>query len=88
MLKSSDYKAYSKFIESLAKKLTKFYYLKLNRSFKISNSLKEKVMIQLQVLIKHLKNLLEKKLKINFQITKLLVKNLNIKNLKVILPGF
>ena len=45
-------------------------------------------MIQLQVLIKHLKNLLEKKLKINFQITKLLVKNLDIKNLKVILPGF
>ncbi len=42
MLKSSDYKAYSKFIESLAKKLTKFYYLKLNRSFKISNKLKGK----------------------------------------------
>tara|TARA_B100001109_G_scaffold231296_1_gene208372 strand:- start:157 stop:957 length:801 start_codon:yes stop_codon:yes gene_type:complete len=42
MLKSSDYKAYSKFIESLAKKLTKFYYLKLNKSFKVSNKLKGK----------------------------------------------
>ena len=42
MLKSSDYKAYSKFIESLAKKLTKFYYAKLNKSFKVSNKLKGK----------------------------------------------
>ena len=41
-LKSSDYKAYSKFIENLAKKLTKFYYLKLNKPFKISNKLKGK----------------------------------------------
>ena len=42
MLKSSEYKAYSKFIERLAKKLTKFYYIKLNKSFKISNKLKGK----------------------------------------------
>ena len=28
--------AYSKFIEQLAKKLTKFYYLKLNKPFKTS----------------------------------------------------
>ena len=40
ILKSSDYKAYSKFIESLAKKLTKFYYAKLDKSFKVSNKLK------------------------------------------------
>ena len=40
MLKSSDYKAYSKFIENLAKKLTRFYYSKLNKSFKVSNKLK------------------------------------------------
>jgi len=42
MIKSSDYKAYSKFIESLAKKLTKFYYSKLDKPFKISNKLKGK----------------------------------------------
>ena len=41
-IKSSDYKTYSKFIENLAKKLTKFYYLKLNKSFKVSNKLKGK----------------------------------------------
>ena len=40
IFKSSDYKAYSKFIESLAKKLTKFYYSKLNKPFKVSNKLK------------------------------------------------
>jgi len=42
MLKSSDYKIYSKFIESLANKLTNFYYSKLNKSFKVSNKLKGK----------------------------------------------
>ena len=41
-LKSSDYKVYSRFIDNLAKKLTKFYYLKLNKPFKISNKLKGK----------------------------------------------
>ena len=41
-LKSLDYKVYSQFIESLAKKLTKFYYAKLNKSFKVSNKLKGK----------------------------------------------
>ena len=41
-LKSSDYKAYSKFIVSLASKLTKFYYSKLDKTFKISNKLKGK----------------------------------------------
>ncbi len=40
LLKSSEYKVYSKFIENLAKKLTKFYYLKLNRPFKVTNKLK------------------------------------------------
>ena len=42
ILKTSDYKAYSKFIENLAKKLTKFYYLKLNKPFKTSNKFKGK----------------------------------------------
>ena len=40
MIKSLNYKAYSNFIETLAKKLTKFYYRKLNKSFKVSNKLK------------------------------------------------
>ena len=40
--KSSDYKVYSKFIENLAQKLTKFYYLKLDKPFKVSNKLRGK----------------------------------------------
>ena len=42
VVKPSDYKIYSKFLENLAKKLTKFYYLKLNRPFKLTNKLKNK----------------------------------------------
>ena len=42
ILKSSDYKLYSKFIENLAKKLTKFYYSKLNKPFKVTNKKKGK----------------------------------------------
>ena len=41
-IKSSDYKIYSKFIENLAKRLTKFYYKKLNKPFKVSNKLRGK----------------------------------------------
>ena len=40
MLKSKDYKVYSKFTENSAKKLTKFYYKSLNKPFKVSNKLK------------------------------------------------
>ena len=39
-LKSSEYKNYSKFLNNLANKLTKFYFSKLNKPFKISNKLK------------------------------------------------
>ena len=42
ILKSSDYKTYSKFIEHLANKLNKLYYTKLNKPFKVSNKLKGK----------------------------------------------
>ena len=41
-MKYSDYRVYSKFLENLAKKLTKFYYSKLDRPFKVSNKLKGK----------------------------------------------
>ena len=44
MLKSEkiNYKVYSNFLNSLAKDLTKFYYSKLDKTFKISNKLKGK----------------------------------------------
>jgi histidinol phosphatase-like enzyme (inositol monophosphatase family) len=40
IIKPSDYRTFSNFIENLAKKLTKFYYSKLNKKFTISNKLK------------------------------------------------
>ena len=39
-IKSSDYKDFSKFIDNLAKKLTKYYYSKLNKKFITFNKLK------------------------------------------------
>ena len=41
-LKSKEYRLYANFLNTLAKDLTKFYYLKLNKTFKISNKLKGK----------------------------------------------
>ncbi len=41
-MKSSNYRLYSKFMENLAKKLTKFYYSKLDKAFVVSNKLKGK----------------------------------------------
>ena len=41
-LNSSNYKVFSKFLNNLAKKLTKYYYLKLNKPFKVSNKEKGK----------------------------------------------
>ena len=42
LLKSKDYKVYSKFLENLARKLTQYYYSKLNKTFKVSNKTKGK----------------------------------------------
>ena len=40
LLKPKDYKLYSKFLENLANKLTKFYYSKLDKPFKVINKIK------------------------------------------------
>ena len=42
VVKPSDYKIYSKFLENLANKLTKFYYSKLDKPFRLTNKLKNK----------------------------------------------
>ena len=41
-LNSSNYKVFSKFLNDLAKKLTRYYYLKLNKPFTVSNKEKGK----------------------------------------------
>jgi len=66
ILKSSDYKAYSKFIESLAKKLTKFYYSKLNKSFKVTNKSKGKGYDPVTTSDKAFEKFIRKEIKKNF----------------------
>ena len=38
---SNNYPLFANFLNKLAKDLTKFYYLKLNKTFKVSNKLSE-----------------------------------------------
>ena len=42
LLNLKEYKLYANFLNKLAKDLTKYYYSKLNKTFKISNKLKNK----------------------------------------------
>jgi fructose-1,6-bisphosphatase/inositol monophosphatase family enzyme len=42
LLNTKEYKMYSGFLNTLAKDLTRFYYSKLNRTFRVSNKLKGK----------------------------------------------
>jgi len=42
LLSVKEYRLYSNFLNTLAKDLNKFYYSKLNKTFKISNKLKDK----------------------------------------------
>jgi len=65
-LKSTDYKAYSKFIENLAKKLTKLYYSKLNKPFKVSNKLKGKGYDPVTSADKAFEKFIRKEIKKNF----------------------
>ena len=65
-LKSSNYKVYSKFIENLAKKLTKFYYLKLNKPFKVSNKLRGKGYDPVTSADKAFEKFIRKEIKKNF----------------------
>ena len=87
MLKSSEYKAYSKFIERLAKRLTKFYYIKLNKSFKISNKLKGKGYDPVTSADKAFEKFITSEIKKNILTIKLLEKSLDKINLKVIFLG-
>ena len=66
MLKSSDYTVYSKFIESLAKKLTKMYYSKLNKPFKIFNKLKGKGYDPVTSADKAFEKFIKKEIKVKF----------------------
>ena len=66
-LKSSDYKIYSKFLNSLAVKLTKFYFKKLNKPFKVSNKLKGRGYDPVTNADKAFEKFIRKEIKKNFQ---------------------
>ena len=66
ILKSTDYIIYAKFIENLAKKLTKFYYSKLNKPFKTSNKLKGKGYDPVTSADKAFEKFIRKEIKSNF----------------------
>ena len=66
MLKSSDYKVFSKFIENLANRLTEFYYLNLNKPFKVSNKLKGRGYDPVTTADKAFEKFIRKEIKKNF----------------------
>ena len=70
-IKSLDYKIYSKFIENLAIKLTKFYYSKLNKPFKVSNKLKGRGYDPVTTADKAFEKFIRNEIKKNSQTTRL-----------------
>ena len=65
-LKSSDYKVYSNFMANLAVKLTRYYYSKLNKPFKITNKLKGKGYDPVTSADKAFEKFISKEIKIRF----------------------
>ena len=86
-LKSSDYKKYSKFLNNLANKLTRYYYLKLNKPFKVLNKLKGKGYDPVTNADKAFELFISKEIKKNFRIIKLLERSLVIRKQKAIFLG-
>ena len=81
------YPIYASFLNQLAKDLTKFYNLKLNRTFKVSNKLKGKGYDPVTTSDRAFEKFIRSKIKKNFLHTKLLVKNMVQQILKVIILG-
>ena len=84
---SKNYSIYANFLNKLANDLTNFYYSKLNKTFKISNKLKDKGYDPVTTSDKAFEKFIRSKIKKNFLIIKLLVKSLVTKNLIVISLG-
>ena len=81
------YPIYASFLNQLAKDLTKFYNLKLNRTFKVSNKLKGKGYDPVTTSDRAFEKFIRAKIKKNFLHTKLLAKNMVQQVLKVIILG-
>ena len=87
LLNAKKYSIYANFLNNLAIDLTKFYYSKLNKVFKVSNKLKGKGYDPVTTSDKAFEKFIRLRIKKNFLITKLLVKNLVLKNHQVTIHG-
>ena len=81
-LNSKNIRVFADFLNQLAKDMTKFYYSKLNKPFKVDNKLQGKGYDPVTSSDKAFEKFIR-----NFQLMKLLVKNLVVKTLKVTLLG-
>ena len=70
-LNLKQYKLYANFMNTLAKDLTKYYYSKLNKAFKISNKLKGKGYDPVTTSDKAFEKFIRLKIKKNFLLIKL-----------------
>jgi len=68
--KFKNYTIYYNFLNALAKELTRFYYKKLDKPFKVINKAKRKGYDPVTPADGHLKNLLDQESKVDFQNTK------------------
>jgi len=65
-INTKEYKIYSNFLRSLANDLTKFYFLKLNKTFKVSNKIKGKGYDPVTTSDKAFEKFIRSKIKKNF----------------------
>ena len=86
-LNSKNIGVFAGFLNRLARDMTRFYYAKLNKPFKVNNKLKGKGYDPVTTADRAFEKFIRSKIKRNFQLMKLLVKNLVTKKLKAILLG-
>ena len=84
---TKKYPVFSSFLNQLAKDLTKFYYAKLDKPFKITNKMKGKGYDPVTTSDRAFEKFIRAKIKKNFLHTKLLAKNMVQQVLKVIILG-
>ena len=85
-LNSKNMRVFARFLNRLAKDMTKFYYSKLNKPFKVDNKLKGKGYDPVTTADRAFEKFIRSKIKNKFPMHKLLVKNL-VQKKKVILLG-
>ena len=87
LLNTKEYRMYANFLNNLAEDLNKFYFSKLNKTFKVSNKIKGKGYDPVTTSDKAFERFIRLRIKKNFLTIKLLEKSLVTKNQLVIIPG-